>query len=90
MKMASIIRRLGFALETLSLVDDALTSKLKAGLPAGAVKLDHDLPIAGKHDAKWGLRLNVSAEEILNVVASPGVHSWLTRGRKHAGAPERR
>jgi len=70
MKMASIIRRLGFVLEILGLVDEALTSKLKAGLPAGAVQLDHDLPITGKHDAKWGLRLNVSAEEILKAVSN--------------------
>ena len=69
-KMASIIRRLGFVLETLGLVDEALTSKLKEGLPAGAVRLDHELPITGKHDAKWGLRLNVSAEEILKAVSN--------------------
>jgi soluble lytic murein transglycosylase-like protein len=41
-----------------------------AGLPAGAVRLDHGLPITGRHDAKWGLRLNVSAEEILRAVSN--------------------
>jgi predicted transcriptional regulator of viral defense system len=70
MKVAAIIRRLGFVLETLGLADEALTSKLKTGLPAGAVRLDQNLPLAGKHNSKWGLRLNVSAEEILKAVSN--------------------
>jgi predicted transcriptional regulator of viral defense system len=70
MKIAAIIRRLGFVLETLGLADETLIAKLKAGLPLGAVKLDPQLPIVGIHNAKWGLRLNVSAEEIQKAVSN--------------------
>jgi hypothetical protein len=70
MKIAAIIRRMGFVLETLGLADEALVTKLRAGLLPGAVKLDPQLPIAGMHQAKWGLRLNVSAEEIQKAVSN--------------------
>jgi predicted transcriptional regulator of viral defense system len=70
MKIASIIRRLGFVLETLGLADEALIARLKMGLPAGTVKLDQELPTTGERNAKWGLRLNVSAEEIQKAVSN--------------------
>jgi predicted transcriptional regulator of viral defense system len=70
MKIVAIIRRMGFVLETLGLADEVLVTKLKAGLPPGAVKLDPQLPIAGMHNPKWGLRLNVSAEEIQKAVSN--------------------
>jgi predicted transcriptional regulator of viral defense system len=70
MKIAAIIRRMGFVLETLGLAGEVLITKFKAGLPPGAVKLDPQLPIAGIHQAKWGLRLNVSAEEIQKAVSN--------------------
>lgn len=65
----AILRRLGFLLETLGMANAALLDSIKAGLPAGAVKLDPDLPLEGPHHAKWGLRLNVSADEILKAVS---------------------
>ncbi len=65
----AVLRRLGFLLETLEIASPALLDSLKAGLPAGAVKLDPSLPLEGSHHAKWGLRLNVTADEILKAVS---------------------
>jgi predicted transcriptional regulator of viral defense system len=65
MNTDATIRRLGFVLETLGLGGKTPLVDLQAGLPAGAVKLDQELPLAGAHSSKWGLRLNVSAEEVL-------------------------
>jgi predicted transcriptional regulator of viral defense system len=64
------IRRLGFVLETLRLADKTQLEDLQAGLPAGSVKLDQELPVAGVHSSRWGLRLNVSAEEIVDAASN--------------------
>jgi predicted transcriptional regulator of viral defense system len=70
MNTDATIRRLGFVLETLGLGDRTPLADLQTGLPAGAVKLDQELPLEGAHSSKWGLRLNVSAEEILKAVSN--------------------
>ena len=70
MNTDATIRRLGFVLEILGLGGKTLLTDLQAGLSAGAVKLDQVLPLEGAHNSKWGLRLNVSAEEIMKAVSN--------------------
>jgi len=70
LKTGALIRRMGFVLETMKLADEAILAELKAQLPAGVVKLDPTLPAEGQYNLKWGLRLNVSAEELLKAVSN--------------------
>jgi predicted transcriptional regulator of viral defense system len=70
MNTDATIRRLGFVLETLGLGDETLLANLQTGLPVGVVKLDQELPFEGARNSKWGLRLNVSAEEIMKAVSN--------------------
>jgi predicted transcriptional regulator of viral defense system len=70
MNTNAAIRRLGFVLETLGLGDKALLADLQTGLPIGVVKLDQELSLEGARNSKWGLRLNVSAEEIKKAVSN--------------------
>jgi predicted transcriptional regulator of viral defense system len=66
----SVARRLGFLLETLNFVPAAALEKLRTTLPAGTVLLDPTLPVdAAPRSARWGLRLNVTPEEILQAVS---------------------
>jgi predicted transcriptional regulator of viral defense system len=70
MNVDAIIRRLGFVLETLGLGNKTLLANLQTGLPAAVVKLDQELPLEGARNSKWGLRLNLSAEEIMKAVSN--------------------
>ena len=70
MNTGAAIRRLGFVLETLGLGDKTPLAELRAALPAGAVKLDQELPLDGAQNSRWGLRLNVSADEIIKAVSN--------------------
>jgi predicted transcriptional regulator of viral defense system len=70
LKRASVIRRLGFMLETLKLAPMATLEELRSALPKGLAVLDPELPKEGAAwSARWGLRLNVSAEEIRSAVS---------------------
>jgi predicted transcriptional regulator of viral defense system len=70
LQRASVIRRLGFVLETLRLAPSETLEELRATLPAGLAVLDPELPKEGAGwSARWGLRLNVSAEEIVAAVS---------------------
>jgi predicted transcriptional regulator of viral defense system len=42
---------------------------LARSLPPGYSKLDPDLPKEGLSNAKWGLSLNVSRDELTNAVS---------------------
>ncbi len=66
---AAVIRRSGFLLELFEMADVATLDKLARELPSGYIRLDPDLPDEGKADTKWGLKLNVSAQEIQNAVS---------------------
>jgi predicted transcriptional regulator of viral defense system len=70
LKRDSVARRLGFLLETLNLAPAPMLEKLQAALPIGTVLLDPTLPADEAHrNARWGLRLNVTAEEVLQAVS---------------------
>lgn len=69
MQRDAILRRLGFLLEALEMANAAVLDSVREKLPAGAVKLDPGLPLEGSHHAKWGLRLNVTVDEILKAVS---------------------
>jgi predicted transcriptional regulator of viral defense system len=64
-----VLRRVGFLMELFNLADKATLDKLAASLPTGYVKLDPDLPDEGRYNSRWGVRLNVSPEEIENAVS---------------------
>lgn len=65
----SVIRRAGFLLETLELADTRLLEELAKNLPMGYVKLDPSMPDEGPSNSKWGLKLNVSVDQIKNAVS---------------------
>jgi predicted transcriptional regulator of viral defense system len=70
LERASVIRRLGFILEILQLAPTSTLEELRSTLPAGSAVLDPDLPKeASQWNARWGLRLNVSAEEVLTAIS---------------------
>ncbi len=66
----SVMRRLGYLLETLRLAPERKLSDLRAHLPQGSVILDPELPLKGSSwDRRWGLRLNVTPEEIQHAIS---------------------
>lgn len=70
LQRVSVSRRLGFLLETLQLAPPATLEELHSTLPPGLAMLDPELPKEGAGwNARWRLRLNVSAGEILEAVS---------------------
>jgi predicted transcriptional regulator of viral defense system len=70
LRRASVIRRLGYLLEILELAPAATLEALHAHLTPGTVALDPDLPVKGaRWNQRWGLRLNVTPEEVRNAVS---------------------
>ncbi|MGH8325361.1 MAG: type IV toxin-antitoxin system AbiEi family antitoxin domain-containing protein [Steroidobacteraceae bacterium] len=70
LRRGSVIRRLGFLLETLGLAPLATLEALRVQLPPGAVALDPALPVKGaRWSRRWGLRVNVTAEEVRRAVS---------------------
>ena len=65
--VGSIYRRLGYLLELFGVGTQAELQSLRAALTATYVPLDPSLPHGGSHIAKWRLRLNISADELLAV-----------------------
>jgi predicted transcriptional regulator of viral defense system len=65
--VGSIYRRLGYLLELFSIATEAELRSLRNSLTATYVPLDPSLPSEGPHVAKWGLQLNIPAEELLAV-----------------------
>lgn len=67
----SVIRRLGFILETLQLAPSQILDELAQYLPTGTSVLDPTLPVVNaSRNSKWGLRLTVTADEILKAVSN--------------------
>lgn len=65
-----VIRRLGFLLELFSLAPESALQALRLSLPQGLVAFDPDLPVKGVPcDYRWGLRLNLTANEIRAAVS---------------------
>jgi len=68
LNVGAAIRRLGYLLETYEIDAPAQIERLHSRLTASYQLLDPLLPAEGPFVARWRLRLNVSAEEILAVV----------------------
>ena len=68
-KKWSVIRRAGYLLEFFGMAAPSTLDDLARSLPPGYSKLDPDLPKEGLSNAKWGLTLNVSRDELTNAVS---------------------
>jgi predicted transcriptional regulator of viral defense system len=66
----SVLRRLGFIVETLFPERASELEPLKENLPASAAVLEPDMPPRGTFDAKWGLRVNVSREALRAAIST--------------------
>lgn len=69
MKKWAVLRRAGFLLEFFELADQLTLNNLAETLPIGYVKLDPDLPAEGTNSSKWGLKLNVTSDELINAIS---------------------
>jgi len=69
LKKWAVLRRTGFLMELFSLADKATLDDLSRTLPAGYVRLDPQLPADGARNAKWGLVLNASREQLEQAVS---------------------
>ena len=68
--ISSVISRLGFLMEVLSIGSPSDLAVLQKKVNAAYVPLDPSLPAEGKFMARWRLRLNVTAEEIQAVLGT--------------------
>jgi predicted transcriptional regulator of viral defense system len=69
MRVGAVAKRLGFLLEILEIRTDLLRS-VKKHILAGYSLLDPTLAARGRYLARWNLRLNVSANEILSGIGT--------------------
>jgi len=66
MRNSAILKRLGFLLELLQInVPEMLMEKIRANLKKGYVLLDPLEEAQGNYSTRWGLRVNVSEERLL-------------------------
>ncbi|MHB8858313.1 MAG: type IV toxin-antitoxin system AbiEi family antitoxin domain-containing protein [Thermoleophilia bacterium] len=63
----SVIKRLGFILETYSLGSKDTVSQLKEELTSSYTLLDPSLPASGKFKSSWKVRANIEPEELIEV-----------------------
>ncbi|MHB1361829.1 MAG: type IV toxin-antitoxin system AbiEi family antitoxin domain-containing protein [Thermoleophilia bacterium] len=63
----SIIKRLGFILETYSLGSQAMLSTLKQEITNSYTLLDPSLPASGRFKSSWKVRVNVESEELIEI-----------------------
>ena len=70
LKSKAVARRLGYLLELYSLAPAELIEQLRSDLATSTELLDPTLPREGRRVRRWGLRLNVSPEELLAVGAT--------------------
>lgn len=68
MNIGAVIRRLGYLLELYKIGTSGDWDVLRHDLTETYALLDPNLPVDGKYLRKWRLRLNVSADELLNIV----------------------
>lgn len=70
LKSKAVVRRLGYLLELYSLAPAEIIEQLRSDLATSTELLDPTLPREGRRVRRWGLRLNVSSEELLAVAAT--------------------
>jgi len=63
----SVIKRLGFLLETYSLGGEDTLSQLKKELTSSYAMLDPSLPVSGKYKSSWKVRANIEPEELIEI-----------------------
>lgn len=63
----SVIKRLGFILETYSLGNQEMLSALKKELTNSYTLLDPSLPVSGRFKSSWKVRANVEPQELIEI-----------------------
>ncbi|MHB1326062.1 MAG: type IV toxin-antitoxin system AbiEi family antitoxin domain-containing protein [Thermoleophilia bacterium] len=63
----SVIKRLGFILETYSLGNQQMLSTLKKEITSSYTLLDPSLPASGRFKSSWKVRTNVEPEELIEI-----------------------
>ncbi len=63
----SVIKRLGFLLETYSLGDEETSQNLKQELTSSYTLLDPSFPVSGKYKSAWRVRANIEPEELIEI-----------------------
>lgn len=63
----SVIKRLGFILETYSLGSKGTSLRLKKKLTSSYTLLDPSLPASGKFKSAWKVRANIEPEELIDI-----------------------
>ncbi|MHB1463829.1 MAG: type IV toxin-antitoxin system AbiEi family antitoxin domain-containing protein [Thermoleophilia bacterium] len=63
----SVIKRLGFILETYSLGSKVAVSQLKQEMTSSYTLLDSSLPASGKFKSSWKVRANIEPEELIEI-----------------------
>jgi predicted transcriptional regulator of viral defense system len=68
LRVGAVMRRLGYLLELYTLAPAAQVAKLQKALTATYASLDPTLPREGAHLARWRLQLNVTPDELQQVL----------------------
>lgn len=63
----SVIKRLGFILETYSLGNHETLSSLKKDITSSYTLLDPSLPASGRYKSSWRIRANAEPEELIEI-----------------------
>jgi len=63
----SVIKRLGFILDTYSLGNQEMLSALKQEITSSYTLLDPSLPASGRFKSSWKVRANVEPEELIEI-----------------------
>ncbi len=63
----SVIKRLGFLLETYSLGSEDVISRLQKEITKSYTLLDPSLPVSGKFKSSWKVRANIEPEELIEI-----------------------
>ena len=63
----SVVKRLGFILETYSLGSQEMLSTMKKEITNSYTLLDPSLPASGRFKSSWRVRANVEVEELIEI-----------------------
>lgn len=63
----SVVKRLGFILETFSLGNQETLSALKKEITTSYTLLDPSLPASGRYKSSWRIRANVEPQELIEI-----------------------
>lgn len=66
----SVIKRLGFLLDTYSLGSDEVFSRLRKEVTKSYTLLDPSLPASGKFKSSWKVRVNIEPEELIEMTVT--------------------